>query len=221
MGKWGSTTQRALYRLAELRGFSEPVSPIPAYGIRAGYRHRPDNAFFDDTPLKDEWQREVYEESARIAAGIGAGLVADVGCGSGYKLVKNFPAVRTVGFDLEPTLSFLRRTYPDREWRESSFSADVEQADLVICSDVIEHIPNPDMLMDHLVRLTRKRLVLSTPERISVYGWDHSGPPRNPAHCREWRLDELTSYVSGWFRIEEARITNHGQGTQMLVCSHK
>ena len=221
MGIWKSTVQRAMYRLAEKRGFSEPLSPTPAYGIRSGYRHRPDNAFFDDTPLKDEWQKEIYQEAARIAAEIEATAVADVGCGSGYKLVKNFPSTRTIGFDLEPTLSFLRRTYPDREWRESRFGKDVEPVDLVICSDVIEHIPDPDELMDHLLSLTGKRLVLSTPERVAVYGWDHSGPPGNPAHCREWTADELQDYVSGWFRIDEARITNRRQGTQMLVCSHK
>ena len=30
------------------------------YCIPAWYRTRPENAYFDDTAFKDEWQREVY-----------------------------------------------------------------------------------------------------------------------------------------------------------------
>ena len=30
------------------------------YCIPAWYRSRPENAYFDDTALKDEWQREIY-----------------------------------------------------------------------------------------------------------------------------------------------------------------
>src|SRR5690606_33765790 len=99
-----------------------PLSVEPQFGIRANYRHRPNNAFFDDTSLKDEYQSEVYEEAAKIAKEISAQRVADVGCGSGYKLVSNFPDMPTIGYDLEPTVSFLRSTYPEREWRSVDFS---------------------------------------------------------------------------------------------------
>ncbi len=213
--------RRWRYFKAEREGFAESLSTEIQYGIRAKYRHRFNNAFFDDTLRKDEYQREVYEEASRIAKDISARRVADVGCGSGYKLVLNFPNTPTIGYDLEPTVSFLRATYPDREWLSAAFTDDVEPSDLVICADVIEHIPDPDTLMDFLVKITDRRLVLSTPERRLIYGWDHSGPPKNIAHCREWTQDEFITYVSKWFKVDDARITNKSQATQMVICSHR
>ncbi|MGZ7236432.1 hypothetical protein ACXWOK_09565, partial [Streptococcus pyogenes] len=90
------------------------------------YRHRPDNAFYDDTGQKDQHQREVYETAAAISKEIGAQIVFDVGCGSGYKLVTFFPETDTVGFDLEPTLTYLREAHPERKWRSADFEKDTE-----------------------------------------------------------------------------------------------
>lgn len=61
-----------------------PPSQQSEFGIRVGYRHRLANRFFDDTPLKDEWQKEVYERSAAHAREHGFTSVIDVGCGSGF-----------------------------------------------------------------------------------------------------------------------------------------
>jgi SAM-dependent methyltransferase len=201
-----------------LSSHKESASANSLYGIKAGYRHRLDNAHFDDTPNKDEWQREVYERAAEIAREIGANTIVDVGCGSGFKLVKHFSQYETIGFELPPALDFVRQQYPDRTWLEASFSAQVDRADLVICADVIEHIPDPDELMAFLVRIPAKVWVISTPERRLSHGWDHSGPPRNIAHCREWTTDELTDYLSKWLSIESAVITNRRQATQMVIC---
>ncbi len=195
------------------------ASPVAAFGIRAGYRHRSDNSFFDDTGLEDDWQREVYETAADAARALGARTVYDVGCGSGFKLMKHFADLRTIGFDLEPTVSFLKSTYPDRDWRVCRFDDPIEEpADIVICSDVVEHIPDPDQLMEFLAELSFRKLFLSTPERGLLYGFDQTGPPSNPSHCREWTMEELKTYVSRWFEIEEHEISNRPQATQMMVC---
>lgn len=212
--------KRARYVLSTRLGRSGiPASREVLYGIRAGYRHRLDNRFYDDTPADDSWQREVYEAAAVDARGRGARAVYDVGCGSGYKLVKYFSEFHTVGFDLEPTVEFLKGTYPDRRWRVSNLEETFEEpADIVICADVVEHVPDPDRLMRFLSRLQFRKLYLSTPERLLVYGFDHSGPPGNPAHCREWRMDEFNRYVARWFEIERHEISNRLQGTQLIVC---
>ncbi|NND50337.1 MAG: exopolysaccharide biosynthesis protein, partial [Rhizobiales bacterium] len=126
------------------------------------------------------------------------------------------------GFDLKPMVSFLKKKYPGRDWRVSNFKNTIEEpADIVICADVVEHIPNPDRLMDFLARLHFKKLILSTPERGLMYDCDHSGPPLNPHHCREWTMVEFWTYVSGWFDIERHEITNRVQATQMMVCRAK
>lgn len=210
---------RARYHIHEMRNqLSEHPSESPQFGIRAGYRHRYNNEFFDDTLMTEHWQKEVYDEVAGYAARIGARTVMDVGCGSAFKLLKHFHHLHTIGLDLEPTLSFLRSSYPDRTWLASDFAdAHPPAADVVICSDVIEHIPDPDALMGFLQRIPARRWFISTPERRLVYGWDHSGPPLNHCHCREWTLQEFSEYASRWFSVVEAKVTNRTQGTQMLA----
>jgi len=113
--------------------FKELAGAKERFCIRAAYKHRHDYAYFDDTSLKDEWQREVYVRAQQIAEQYNLRTVYDVGCGSAYKLIKHFGAYETVGFDVPETLAFLRKTYPDRTWKFVPFSdRTTPTADLVI-----------------------------------------------------------------------------------------
>jgi 2-polyprenyl-3-methyl-5-hydroxy-6-metoxy-1,4-benzoquinol methylase len=67
---------------------------------------------------------------------------------------------------------------------------------MVIASDVIEHLPNPDRLLDKILRSGCKVAIVSTPERVAMYGFDHDGPPRNLRHVREWTLLEFRAFLT-------------------------
>jgi hypothetical protein len=215
-----NTLRERIQRVTELLQVSP--STRSEFGIAPGYRHRRMTRYFDDTTLSDEWQKEVYEAAAAIMKREGLHTVCDVGCGSGYKLVHYLGSYQTLGLDVEPTLTFLRAKYPDRDWRFVPFdSRSLPPADLVISSDVIEHVLDPDALLDFLAHLAGRYLVLSTPERNLVYPeghWNRGGPPRNRTHMREWSFDEFRQYVGSRFDILEHRITNREQATQMIVC---
>lgn len=210
------------YRSFGIARLQTPASKVAQYHIKAGYRHRLDNDYFDAPSGGDAWQREVYEAAAKEARETSAQVVYDIGCGSGRKLMQHFSHLRTVGFDVAETVRKLDQAFPDRTWRESSFADTVDEpADIVICADVVEHVPNPNQLMDFLARMKFSRLYLSTPERTLVYGFDQSGPPTNPAHCREWRMDEFRAYVEKWFQIDSHTISNRVQATQLVVCHQR
>src|SRR4051812_28257713 len=86
------------------------------YFIRANYEARTSYFHHDDTPLKDEFQDEVYFIANELRLCNGYNKIADIGCGSAYKLIKYFSSCDTTGFEIEPTLSCLKERYPDRRW---------------------------------------------------------------------------------------------------------
>ncbi len=196
------------------------------YGIFPGYAHRAEPGYFDDTGLTDEWQKEVYLHAAELMRAERLRTVYDVGCGSAYKLVHMLGEFETVGFDVPATVEFLRRTYPDRDWRSVLFTErGLERADLVICSDVIEHVPDPDALLSFLEAVAKRDIVVSTPERNVLYRSMTSryryGPPSNPTHLREWDAAELAAYLGERFDIVRHEITHHAQATQMIHCRRR
>lgn len=199
------------------------VNQVERYCIRSAYKHRDRYEYFDDTTLKDEWQREVYEHAAKLAKEENLKTVYDVGCGSGFKLMKHFRSYDTIGFDVPETLPHLQKTYPDRIWKFVSFlDRNTQPADLVICADVIEHVESPLELMNFLKSLSSKWVVISTPDRDLMYpplSPFRLGPPRNPCHIREWSSPEFKKFVSKYLNVKEHAITNQKQATQMIIAT--
>ena len=84
-------------------------------------------------------------------------------------------------------------------------------------SDVIEHVLDPDSLLDFIESCKPKFIVFSTPDRDLICGHDHFGPPSNACHVREWNFLEFKQYISNRFEIIEHKITNVEQSTQMVI----
>jgi 2-polyprenyl-3-methyl-5-hydroxy-6-metoxy-1,4-benzoquinol methylase len=195
------------------------AGPKSNYFIRDDYRVRLDNKSFDDRALRDEWQREVYEFAHKIADERGVRTVCDFGCGSGYKLMQHFRDRRTVGIEIPPALDHLRSTYPDRLWMHGDLNAVPAFAvDLFIASDVIEHLSNPDLLIQYIHKVNPGLIILSTPDRMLLGRGSHAGPPKNAAHVREWTYREFQTYVASSFIIERHFVSNYEQATQLVLC---
>ena len=95
---------------------------------------------------------------------------------------------------------------------------------MVICSDVIEHIVNPDDVVDYLLSLNSKYYIISTPCReilcthpkfSNYFSRSWNGPPINPCHVREWTMTEFTRYLSKKFNI----ISSH-YGISQIECQY-
>lgn len=188
------------------------------YNIDKNYIINKDSGHHDDTPYTEEGQKEVYLYAKVIMENNNFKKVSDVGCGSAYKLIKYLGGYETVGYEVEPVLSKLKDKYPDRLWIDSgvpekTFDGKIFDCDLVICADVIEHIIDPDILLNYLKQFKTKYLIISTPCRFvlcndkklsSYYKHSFNGPPVNGAHVREWTFDEFKKYLSKHFNIIES-----------------
>src|SRR6187200_254103 len=78
----------AFYSFRPQNAFTASGEPaMDRYCIKDGYTSRLNNRFFDDTPLTDEWQNEVYAKARQLANDHDLQTVLDIGTGSGFKLL--------------------------------------------------------------------------------------------------------------------------------------
>jgi len=176
------------------------------YNLPPNYQHRTEPAYFDDV-LQDSlaWQTDVYRLAAKLARAAGVKRLVDLGCGRAEKLLQCAEEFAVTGLDFGANINHLLTTQPDHKWFWFDLQADIVTPDIfadsvVICADVIEHLPDPMPLIQSLRNAceTAKYVLLSTPDRNRVYGMGHLGPSGNPYHCREWTNAELVM----WLRSE-------------------
>jgi len=200
------------------------------YCIKEDYISR--NEYHQNVQIEsgDKFQDEVYSYARQILDKHKYNKVLDIGCGSSFKLMKYFRDKLFTGLDLEPNLTWLKETYPYFDYRLSDFNdPPKDDFDLVICSDVIEHVLDPDQMMEFFNNINFKHLVLSTPERNIIQhvqkqmGWDveENGPPANICHVREWSRSEFAEYVSHIFNIEDHFVTPIQVECQVVLATKK
>jgi len=73
--------------------------------------------------------------------------------------------------------------------------------DIVTCVDVIEHVEDYNRLIKEMLRVARKGVFLSTPNRRPEYT-NKDGSPKNYWHLREWSFEEFDQIVRKFGRIE-------------------
>ena len=73
--------------------------------------------------------------------------------------------------------------------------------DVVTCVDVIEHVEDYTRLIKEMLRVSRKGVFLSTPNRRSEYT-NKDGSPKNYWHLREWSFEEFNEIIKKIGHVE-------------------
>ena len=177
------------------------------YAIRDGYTIRPTPEYFDDDLVVVIWQPDVYGDAGRIAGRIGATRIIDVGAGDGSKLAELRPPFDLIGIDFGANVDRSEARFPDIVWRrhdldteeELPLSPDELAGAVIVCSDVIEHLRAPHLLLRKLLATLDHAgaVLISTPERELWHGVRSGGPPRNVHHVREWSIREFGRLLRG------------------------
>jgi 2-polyprenyl-6-hydroxyphenyl methylase/3-demethylubiquinone-9 3-methyltransferase len=187
---------------------------MKTYSIKKGYEHRTANVtlerepgdYFTPTRIRGARQLQVhaYLEAARLIRREGLKSVLDVGCGTGCKLVAHLEPVAetSVGIDQQTVIDLARNLHPHARSQfvvadlERSDQTDLGTFDLIVSIDVIEHLLDPDLLLDFIRAHCHGEswVVLATPERDLRRGPDNMKSPRRE-HVREWNRSELRRYL--------------------------
>jgi SAM-dependent methyltransferase len=96
--------------------------------------------------------------------------ILDVGCGQGSLLAElklEFPHIEPCGVDIsQSAVKLARQRLPYGEFWVMDIARETlnKKCDLVICSEVLEHIPDDNTALRNLKQMTGKYLVISTPQ---------------------------------------------------------
>ena len=179
------------------------------YCIKTFYVSHKENLHLDATGVDDKYQQKVYEGILDFFQEKEFSKLLDFGCGSGFKLMKYFGEYDTLGLELPPALDHLKEKYTDKKWLKSDFSTLVaEEFDMAISVDVIEHLQDPDQLLDFFEKLNCQYFALGTPDRDQIPGGAKLGPPNNHYHIREWNREEFINYLSKRFKIIKSEVVS-------------
>jgi SAM-dependent methyltransferase len=138
--------------------------------------------------------------------------ILDAGCAEGFvcqHLLEKWPDAQAVGIDVDiAALSRGKRLHTATQFG----SGDIvtlpfkdKSFDLVICTEVLEHLPDPEAALSELQRVTRRHCLLSVPHepffRLSnlVRGKNISRLGDDVDHYQHWSAIAFKHLVSRYF----------------------
>lgn len=200
------------------------IRPPEDFCLPAGYRQQ-DAAYSRDVGLGEHeywtdervrtsaaFQYHVYAWAARIIGERALASLLDIGCGPGTKLASLIAPVcdDIEGIDQPAGVAAAERLGAPGTYRsvdlETPEVAPWRAFDLVLSADVIEHLLDPDPMLD-LIRAcchAGSLVLLSTPCRARLHGRGCMASNK-PEHVREWASGEFVRYLESRGFVVEAQ----------------
>jgi hypothetical protein len=174
------------------------------YCIKQGYQCNLEPSKIEDHNNEFLYQSDIYELAYYFAVRSNVEYIIDVGVGNDIKLNKFFDLFKviTIECNQEPQIikrnpKLYRNIQCDLETEFPSFDDEILNKAIIIFSDMIEHLVEPDHILTALAELSYncKFMLISTPDRVKTSGIGNFGPPTNDSHVREWSIDEFFSLL--------------------------
>jgi SAM-dependent methyltransferase len=169
------------------------------YDDKAEYVARRDDTSFEASIIQLEVDAfKVPNLIAAIPPGFNYSSVVEIGCATG-ELLAAFPVpagARKVGFDISSeNVACARLRHPDIEFFDSDFREFDGLTDIVVLSDVLEHVPDDRGMLRDAGRLGRLVLINLPLEDNWLNRARAYGPDDVSGHLRRYSLDEGMALV--------------------------
>ncbi|OOC63691.1 glycosyltransferase [Paenibacillus ihbetae] len=172
--------------------------------IKNGYKvnTRPQYSSYNDN---NSYQPELYELAFYLAERSNAEYIIDIGGANWRQLKREEAKFKIIVVDFNLNLGFSQQQINihhvikhNLENGLPSIDRGVLENSVVVVSDVIQYLQNPDPFLKDLSTLSKvcRYLLITTPDRDRTRGVGDFGPPLNKNHVREWNIDEFNSLMS-------------------------
>jgi hypothetical protein len=159
-----------------------------------------------DVPEENYWYRRHLVVYEWIRARVSGLRVVDMACGEGYgSEVLAGTAASVVGVDANPEAhehASLRYGRPGLRFARDLVETFKEPCDAVVFLQTIEHVQNPDTVLEHfkgLVAGSRDPVVFITTPNVLTLAPEGAEKSGNPWHVKEYRPEEFRSLCSAHF----------------------
>ena len=161
-------------------------------------------------PLKKWLINYFYKVLFSLITDLKIKTVLDAGCGEGFslnQLRKKFPTKIYTGIDASAkAINLGRKMFPKIKLKTGNIYRlpDKNRAfDLVLCTEVLEHLTNPAMALKEIKRAAKKYCLFSVPNepwfRITRLGND-------PEHINHWTKNKFSAWLKqNQFKILQVR----------------
>lgn len=180
----------------------------PPYSRRGNYQK-----YLNPNPLQQHLIQRFHQRVGELIRETGAIHILDAGCGEGFaieRLDKEF-SVQGVDNDLDSLLEARERNpnsdfYP-ADIRDLPLASDAFP--LILCLEVLEHLPDPHPALEELQRVTSRHCLISVPHEPffrlanllrgkNVRAWGN-----DPEHIHNWTAREFIHLLEGHFQVEK------------------
>jgi 2-polyprenyl-3-methyl-5-hydroxy-6-metoxy-1,4-benzoquinol methylase len=165
-----------------------------------------------------KWMMNGFDSSVeRFVERANPKTIHEVGCGEGYWVNKwNGNGLKAVGSDFShEVISIARENALAASLSSEVFTAKsiydlqsgVDNADLIVCCEVLEHLEDPDKAMQILQTLVDKYLIISVPREPiwcalnMVRGRYIKSFGNTPGHIQHWTKNSFCNFVGKYFNI--------------------
>ncbi|MDO8657821.1 MAG: methyltransferase domain-containing protein [Candidatus Levybacteria bacterium] len=149
-----------------------------------------------------------YSSLISLAKPLSPKTVLDAGCGEGFTMNKltNFGIGKqvegveyskeaiTLGKKLFPDLKFKEGSAYELPYKDNSF-------DLVVCTEVLEHLDEPTEVLKETIRVSKKNIIISVPNEPFfmlgnfLRGKNLSRLGNDPGHINHWTIMSFLNFL--------------------------
>ncbi len=152
-----------------------------------------------------------YDELAKVVGQTGCETLLDAGCGEGFVvnfLTTRMPDLKVTGVDVnEKAIEYAQEHFGEKaRFRRGSvyklpFSD--KSFDAVLCSEVLEHLDDPNRAIGELKRVARSHVIITVPHE-PYFQWLNNvgrfiGVSEDPGHVNFWTSNTFQAFVSAHF----------------------